>query len=96
MHYQEGSPEAHDGHRMTAQLRLAEILGVSEDQMIDWIECNGKKFASLVDDDSDWVGKLNERNLTEAEISFLRDEFLADKADTGAEEHEDESFIRAE
>lgn len=76
---------------MAAQLGLMELLGVGTrtEEMVKWLaeEKNGKKFADLVDNDPDLVARLAERNLSEAEISFLRDEFLFDKIDTGDEDH---------
>jgi hypothetical protein len=97
MHYHEGDPGGFEAHRLQAQLYLVEILGIGEDDLEKWIgeEGNGKKFAELVDEDPDWVSKLAERSLTEAEISFLRDQFQADLVDTGDEDHDEEPFIRA-
>lgn len=72
-----------------------ELLGVGAgpEEMIAWIEDkkNGKKFADLVEADPKLVAKLAERNLSDDEIFDLREDFLYDKIDTGAEDHDSEA-----
>lgn len=96
--HEENPAEALQAHRMNAQLYLAEILGIDmqdEEAVTKWILDNGERFATVISESPELEEKLTKRYLTQDEISFLRHELLSDKIDTGAEDHDDESFDRA-
>jgi hypothetical protein len=98
MHYREGEPGAYDAHRNKAQLYLAEMLGIDtedEEVMMKWVLDNGEKFAEVINENPDLTEKLTKRDLTVEELSYLRDVLQSDKIDTGAEDHDEESFERA-
>jgi hypothetical protein len=93
MHFHEENPvEAIFAHRMEAQLKLAELMGVAEEGLVDWVNKYGDLFAELEKKDSDLAQRIHDGTVTEETLSWIRDQMRV--YDTGEEEDEDDR-IRA-
>ncbi len=104
MHYSGDRPvENALAHRLLAQIRLAELMGVKDGDdagMLEWQEEYAGRFGDMVAEDPGLVYKLNNRDLNPEELLAIKtrligDKLKDDKIDTGFEEHDDEYYIRA-
>ena len=95
MHYNENNPsEVGLGHRLEAQLKLAELMGIDEAHLMDWLEKRGGLFADLEKKDPDIQAKISAGQVDDETIAWIRDQMT--ESDTGDEDHDDEeSSLRA-
>jgi hypothetical protein len=85
--------ESELGNRMTAQFRLAELMGVSADQILDWCEKYAELFGEIEHNDQELSERIKSGTVTDEDLSEIRNQM--GKYDTGAEETDEETIERA-
>jgi hypothetical protein len=97
MHISENPKPAEQelGNRLAAQFKLAELMGVAADQIPDWCEKYAEVFSKIEQSDRELSERIKDGTVTEADLSFVRDQIKTYNADEVETDTSDEINIRA-